>query len=128
MNRCKRAAVTLLALAAEKYGDRIGEEQEILTCVADSVIDVYGAESAMLRALQAADTLQADAARVAAHDAALRIQAAARQVLGALFEGEERKTRVQSFDRLLAPQPLDTIALRRRIADAVVANQGYIFR
>jgi alkylation response protein AidB-like acyl-CoA dehydrogenase len=129
VNRCKRATVSVLVLAATKYGERISEEQEVLTSIADSVIDVFGAESATLRAMQSSvPALPADAARVAAHDAALRIQGFVRQALGAIFEGEELKTRVQSVDRLLAPPPLDTIALRRRIADAVVENQGYIFR
>jgi len=133
VNRCKKVAVSLLEMAAMKYGQGLGDEQEVLTCIADCVIDVFGAESAMLRAMQAREAsakagLLMDAARVAAHDAALRAQASARQALGALVEGEELKTRVQGTDRLLAPPPIDTIALRRRIADAVVEHQGYIFR
>ena len=128
VTHCKTAVVSLLGIAAMKYGERIADEQEILTGIADGIIEVYGAESAMLRAMQSGDGLQMDAAHVAAHDAALRVQASARQALGALFKGDELKSRVEASDRQLTPPALDTIAIRRRIADAVVEHQRYIFR
>lgn len=46
----KKLALAVLGLAALKYGKQIEEEQEVLAVAADILIDVFAAESALLRA------------------------------------------------------------------------------
>ena len=100
--------------------------------LADMLIDTYSAESVLLRASANANaspsgSLQADAARVFINDAAMRIDASARQALAAMVEGDMLRTTVAALRRLFKQMPINTAALRRRIADAAVARGGYPF-
>jgi len=105
----------------------------VLMHVADILIEVFAAESAVLRARAAAAAgasraaLHADAARVYVNDAAMRIDVSARQALGAMVEGDTLRVALAALRRLLKTTPVNTAALRRRIAEETVSCGGYIF-
>ena len=61
------------------------------------------------------------------NDAAMRIDAAARQALATMTEGDTLRTMLAALRRVLKVSPINTTALRRRLADATVAHGGYIF-
>jgi hypothetical protein len=115
----------------QTYGVKLADQQEVLTYCADILIDVYSAESAVLRALSAQSgskaSLHADAARVFVHDAAGRIEVAAREALAAMTAGDALRTMLAGLRRLLKVTPIDTVTLRRRLADEAVARGGYFF-
>ena len=123
----------VLGLAMQTYRDKLPEQQEVLMHLADMLIDTYAAESALLRATVSASNriagapLQADATRVLVSDAAMRIEAAARQALAAMLDGDTLRTMVAALRRLFRQMPVNTAALRRRLADEAVATGGYIF-
>ena len=56
----------VLGTAMQTYGDKLTDQQEVLTLAADIIIDVFAAESALLRAAQAvaSSTLGVAAAEV----------------------------------------------------------------
>jgi hypothetical protein len=97
------------------------------------LIDTYAAESALLRARRSAASgeaiadLQADAARVYVNDAAGRIELAARTSLAAMAEGDVLRTQLAALRRLLKVMPINTVAARRRLAEASVQKGGYLF-
>jgi alkylation response protein AidB-like acyl-CoA dehydrogenase len=130
----KKVGLMALGLAMQRYGDEIAEQQEVLISIADIVIAIACAESALLRAasLEGAPggtpALHADAASIFVNDAAWTIEAAARQTLAALAEGDTLRTHLAALRRLLKVTPLDTVARRRRIADETVLRGGYIFQ
>jgi hypothetical protein len=111
----------------QTYGDKLADEQEVLSGAADIIIDVYAAESAVLRAAQAAAGLHAEAAAIIVNDAAGRIEIAARNALAAMTDGDMRRTLLAALRRLMKVAPVNTVALRRRIADAVAGQKGYPF-
>jgi alkylation response protein AidB-like acyl-CoA dehydrogenase len=129
----KKVVLMLAGTAMQRYGEKLQDEQEVLTYLADILIDTYTAESALLRALRGlADgaptaELQADAASVYVHEAAGRIELAARQCLAAMSEGDTLRTQLAALRRLLKVTPANTVAMRRRLADAMVAKGGYLF-
>jgi hypothetical protein len=96
-------------------------------------MDVYAAESAVLRAEAAGlaanprAALHADAARTFVNDAALRVEASARQALAIMAEGDTLRTMLSALKRLSKTQPINTAALRRRLADETVAKGAYPF-
>ena len=98
---------------------------------ADILMDVFAAESAMLRAQAAATanhpqaSLHVDAARTAVNDAAMRVDASARQALAAMVEGDALRTTLAALRRLLKVTPTNTVALRRRLADETVKRGCY---
>jgi alkylation response protein AidB-like acyl-CoA dehydrogenase len=129
----KKTALMVFGVAMQTYGQKLTDEQEVLMHLADIAIDVYGAESAVLRALAASErqdrraALHVDAAQVFVNDAALRIEASARQALAAITEGDTLRTMLAALRRVLKVTPVNTVAARRRIADDTVSRGGYPF-
>ena len=127
----KKVALLAFGAAMQHFGARLQDEQETLLWLADLAIDTYAAESAMLRAQAVsslpAGPLHADAARTVVSDAALRVEMTARQVLAAMSEGDTLRTHLAALRRVLKVTPADTVAARRRLADATVQRGAYIF-
>ena len=59
------------------------------------------------------------------NDAAARIEACGRQALAAMAEGDTLRTMLAGARRLFKWTPINTVALRRRLADEAVARRGY---
>jgi alkylation response protein AidB-like acyl-CoA dehydrogenase len=129
----KKAALMMLGTAMQTFGTKLSDEQEVLSYIADIITDAYAAESAVLRAREAASSgisqaaLHEDAARVFVNDAAQRIEASAKSALAAMSEGDTLRTLLAALRRLMKVTPVNTIALRRRLADATTDRGGYIF-
>jgi alkylation response protein AidB-like acyl-CoA dehydrogenase len=122
----------VIGTAMQTYGETLTDQQEVLSYAADILIDIYLAESAVLRAREAIAThhakadLQAAAARVFVNDAALRVENAARSALAAMAEGDTLRTLLAALRRVLKVTPINTVALRRTLADAATQNGGYV--
>jgi hypothetical protein len=125
--RIKSLAMAMLSETAAAYRDDVRDQQELLGHIADVVIDAYAVESAAARAEKLRATRGADAAdpaldsvRVFVTDAIDRVVHSARQVTRAL--GAERSRSMRALiARLGEFDGVDTVAARRRIADAVIA-------
>ena len=72
--------------------------------------------------------LHEDAARVFVNDASGRVEASAKQALAATADGDMLRTHLAALRRLLKWTPVNTVAMRRRLADATVAKGAYLFR
>lgn len=130
--RSKRLVAFALGRARAVYGDALTSEQEVLGHIADITIEVYALESALLRTEklvttrgESASVTPIDITRVYANDAAHRMEHFAKQVVAALaVEG----TGGDLFDlvrRLTGHTTFNTVAARRRIADAVIKAGRY---
>jgi alkylation response protein AidB-like acyl-CoA dehydrogenase len=133
VDRSSSAALTVLEYARQVCGDRFADEQEIAMGLADILADVLTADSVVLRAQAAAASgvagaaLQADAARAFVNDAAIRMSVAARQTVAAIAELDSAPGHTVP-DLPAWPAPINTVALRRRIADEAVRRGAYPFR
>jgi alkylation response protein AidB-like acyl-CoA dehydrogenase len=134
----KKVALMVLGTAMQTYGEKLADEQEVLIAAADIIIDVYGAESALLRAAralqpgaarsgQAGSELHEAAARVFINDAVARVEASAKTALAAMADGDMLRTLLAALRRLLKVTPINTVALRRTLADATVDRRSYPF-
>jgi alkylation response protein AidB-like acyl-CoA dehydrogenase len=126
----KKVALMVLGTAMETYGQKLTDEQEVLSFAADILIEVYAAESAVLRAravaaLHAAPLHEA-AARVYVNDAASRVESSAKSALAAMTDGDTLRVLLAALRRLLKVAPINTVVLRRQLADATVASGRYI--
>jgi len=128
----KKVALMVIGTALQTFGDRLETEQEVLSFAADVLIDTYAAESAVARASAAARqrhglaALHEAAARVFVAEAAGRVDAAAKSALAATVEGDTLRTLLAALRRVLKPNPVNTVRLRRQLAEAVT-ERGYIF-
>src|SRR5215212_9824863 len=129
----RKTALMVFGLAMQTYGQKLTDEQEVLMHLADITIDLFSAESATLRAIAATErasaraALHQDAARVFVNDAAMRIEASARQALGAMVDGDTLRTMLAALRRVMKVTPTNTVAARRRLADATVERGAYLF-
>ena len=128
----KKVALMVLGTAMQTYGPKLTDEQEVLSYAADIMIDTFAAESAVLRASAAAAgslprvEFHEAAARIFVNDAAQRIDAAARSALAAMADGDTLRTLLAALRRVLKVTPVNTVALRRQLADATVERGRYI--
>ena len=128
----KKAALMTLGLAVQKFGQELQEQQEILGLFADIAMEVYALESTLLRARKGASTrgedenaLPAVALRCFAQDALDRIEVGARRLLAAVEEGDTLRTMLAALRRFTKRETIDTVALRRRIAEAAIERGSY---
>ena len=127
----KKVALMVLGTAMQTYGEKLTDQQEVLTLAADIIIDVYAAESVLLRAAHMSgnrSALGVAAAEVYISDAAGRIEIGARNALAAMSEGDTLRTLLAALRRLLKPVPINTVARRRQIADVIIDRRAYPYR
>src|SRR5688572_9837556 len=129
----KKIVLMVAGSAMQRYGTKIEQEQEVLSYLADILTDTYAAESAMLRARDAVTRkvpnagMHQFAACITVNEAAGRIELAARSALAAMADGDVLRTQLAALRRLMKITPVNTVAMRRQLADAAVAQGGYIF-
>jgi alkylation response protein AidB-like acyl-CoA dehydrogenase len=127
----KKVALMVLGTAMQTYGHKLTDEQEVLSYAADIVIDVFAAESAVLRAQAAVSSghtqqmLHVAAARVFVNEAADRVGSAARHALAAMADGDTLRVLLAAERRLLKAVAVNTVALRRVLADRASAEGRY---
>jgi butyryl-CoA dehydrogenase len=120
--------------AVQKFREKLAEEQELIGALANMVMEIYAMESCLLRAQKAAATkgesatqAMIDAARVFINGAAERVEHEAKRAIAAVHEGDMLTTQMAVLKRFGKRAPVDTIALRRRVAAAVQAQDRYSF-
>jgi len=134
VEQARKQTLFAAGVAAQKHGQSLEEEQEVLAWLADMVIQTYAMESAVLRAAKAG--AKVGEAGVAARRAAARlaietgmpiIEAAAKQVLTASAQGEELRSMLSMHRKLTRREPFDVRAEGRLLAAAVLDAEGYPF-
>ena len=134
MQNAKKVALMTLGTAAQKYMMGLADEQEVLLGVADIIMDTYAMESAILRtqkmaASQSEDILAryVDMTRVFCNDAVERIETSAKNTLAAMAEGDELRTLLAALRRFTKMTPMNTVAARQRIANAMIEANKYVY-
>jgi alkylation response protein AidB-like acyl-CoA dehydrogenase len=120
--------------AVQKFREKLAEEQELIAALANIVMEIYAMESCLLRTQKAAaakgeSAMQnmIDATRVFISDAAERVDSEAKRSIAAVHEGDMLTTQMAVLKRFGKRAAVDTIALRRRVAATVQAQDRYPF-
>jgi alkylation response protein AidB-like acyl-CoA dehydrogenase len=118
--------ITLLAmgLAYQKFLAELEKQQEVLMGIADLVTEVFAMESALLRSRKTGTG--ADLCAVLLRDGMARVEVTARTVLAACSAGDALRTNMAVLRRFAKYEPVDSVALRRRIADRLLAAGRYV--
>jgi alkylation response protein AidB-like acyl-CoA dehydrogenase len=130
----KKIALIVVGAAVQKYMVKLAEEQEILGLISDMVIEVFAMESALLRTLKSMEKfgdersqVQKAMAKVYINDAFERVVGFAKQALSTIAEGDTLRTQLAALRKLTRFTPVNTVLLRREIAEAVVKMGRYPF-
>ncbi|MFC2165800.1 acyl-CoA dehydrogenase family protein [Acidobacteriota bacterium] len=130
----KKIALMVTGLAAQKYQQKIGDEQEIMARLADIIIEIFAMESGLLRALKKITEAGEDkaipqiaAVKVNVDETIPRIETWAKQILAYMSEGDILKLQLGGVKKLASYQPIDSISLKRAIADEIIEQESYPF-
>jgi hypothetical protein len=132
VSMAKKIGLLAAGAATQKYMEKLAGQQEIVALIADIIIEVFAMESALLRTLKKAhkegedkSRIQIAATRVYINDAFEKVDWYAKQIFAAVSEGEELRTQLMALKRLAKATPINSIALRREIADTVIPVARY---
>ena len=128
----KKIGLMAAGLATQKYMEKLRDEQEIVALIADMVIEIFAMESALLRTLKKVEKSGEEEARIHLASTKVYIDGAfpkvellARQVLGAVSQGDELRTQLSGLKKFTRYTPINAVALRREIADSVLSVSRY---
>jgi hypothetical protein len=120
--------------AVQKLMMKIDKEQEILMNLADMSIEVFNAESVLLRVMkivdqqgEAAAGLYLDIMRTYLYDAADRVNKNGKDAINSFADGDEMRMMLMGLKRFTKADPFNSKESRRRIADRMIAENKYCF-
>jgi butyryl-CoA dehydrogenase len=124
VGNAKKIALFLLAIAFEKFGAGMDKQQEVVAAIADVIMEVFAMESVQLRSQK--HSIAADICAVMLPDAMARIEVSARPVIAACSEGDAMRANLAILRRFAKFEPVDSIALRRRVAGRLLNAGRYV--
>jgi len=130
----KKAALLVAGAAVQKLMATLSKEQEILMNIADMLIGIYTAESALLRAEklvsmrgEAACATQIDMVRVYFNDTADNIAKYGKDAITSFAEGDELRMMLLGIKRFTKTEVFNAKDARQRIAKVVTDENKYPF-
>jgi alkylation response protein AidB-like acyl-CoA dehydrogenase len=124
VSNARKIGLLLIALAFEKYGLELEKHQEVVAGIADVIMEIFAMESAQLRSQKNANA--GDICAALLPDAMARIEMFARPILAACSEGDALRANTAILRRFAKYEPVDTIALRERIAERLLDAGRYV--
>ena len=133
VKNAKKIVLLGAGLAAQKFMQKLENEQEILANLADMVAEVYNMESAILRTEKAINSTGEENNKqkllyteVYVQEAFNRIEADAKEILIAVEEGDNLRMMLSSLRKLTRHTPINVIAKKREIAQIIIDAERYV--
>ncbi|MFA8437380.1 acyl-CoA dehydrogenase family protein [Pueribacillus sp. YX66] len=129
----KKVFLAVAGMALQKFAQKIEHEQEILANAADIVSEIYAMESAVLRTEKAINKDGLEKAKqklllteVFCQEAFNKIEAHAKESLLYVEEGDNLRMMLSVLRKLTRHNPINVIAKKREIADAIIEAERYV--
>jgi alkylation response protein AidB-like acyl-CoA dehydrogenase len=130
----KKAALMVAGAAVQKFMTKLSEEQEILMHLADMLIEVYVAESTLLRVEKLSGIrgennceIEKNMAMIYLHQAVEKAAYSGKQAIYGFAAGDELKLMLLGLKRFTKIDPYNLKAARRKVADHVIDRGEYPF-
>ena len=134
LKKLKKAILMTAGKAAQHYAMEIEKEQEVLMNLANMVIEVYTAESAILRSEKLAakngeETVehQINMSKLFLYSAIKNCQRCGEEVILSFTEGDEQRMLLMGLKRFTKGYNINTKQLRRSIAVKLIEENKYCF-
>jgi alkylation response protein AidB-like acyl-CoA dehydrogenase len=134
LKKLKKVFLMVGGKAAMALQDKIEDEQEVMMNLADVMIEIYAAESAILRTeklvgIQGEEACKNQIAmsQVYLSEAVDKINAAAKEAIASFAKGDEQKVMLMGLKRFTKIDLINTKELRRQIADYMIEQGKYPF-
>ncbi|HEV7621216.1 MAG TPA: acyl-CoA dehydrogenase family protein, partial [Flavisolibacter sp.] len=115
VNNFKKAVLLTAGAAVQKLMMKLDSEQEVLMNLADMAIDIYHAESVLLRVMKLVEKngeentrYQTDMLRIFLYDAADRISKSGKDAINSFSEGDEQRMLLMGLKRFTKTEPFNT--------------------
>jgi alkylation response protein AidB-like acyl-CoA dehydrogenase len=133
--RLKKVFLMVAGSAVQKFGPELEEHQQLLLAASDILIEIYMAESAILRTEKNADRHGEDSQKeqiamtqLYLYQASKIIQARAEEGISSFAEGDEQRMMLMGLKRFTKYVNMPNIvALRDVVADKVTSSNKYPF-
>jgi alkylation response protein AidB-like acyl-CoA dehydrogenase len=129
----KKIALMVAGLAAQKFGQKLEKEQEVLVNIADIISNVYAMESALLRTEKAIQKsgLEKNKQKVLytqifCQEAFNEIEAHAKETIVAVEQGDTLRMMLSALRKFTRHTPINVIAKKREAAAALIEAERYI--
>jgi alkylation response protein AidB-like acyl-CoA dehydrogenase len=129
----KKIFLMIAGTSAQKYGEKLQKEQEMLANIADVVNEIFNIESCVLRTEKAInkDGLEKSNQKllmteVYSQEAFNRIESIAKESLVALEEGDSLRTMLSILKKLTRHTPINLISKKREVAKLVIEQEKYV--
>ncbi|MFH0760537.1 MAG: acyl-CoA dehydrogenase family protein [Bacteroidota bacterium] len=130
----KQLALCLIHAASQKFQRNLIMEQEILINLSDIIMNIYVAESTLLRVRKIesmkgseAAAIYRDILNVNLYDATAAIYRSSMDAVNSLSEGDERTALVKGIKYWTVTDPVNIRDARRRIAAVLIEENRYTF-
>ncbi len=135
LKNLKKVFLMISGAGVQKYGTELEEHQQMLLAVADILIEVYMAESAVLRAEKnigvyglEAQEHQVALSQLYLYQAVEKISTKGREAILGFAEGDEQKALLMGLKRFTKYMEYpNVIALRNKVAEKLTAENVYCF-
>ena len=131
LKNAKKAFLLVAGGAVQKLMAKMKDEQEIIMNCADILIDIYTAESLLLRVKkivekgEKTDPVYIDILKVYFNDAMNRVYVNGKDALQSFAEGDELRIMQMGLKRFTKYEPVNVKEARRRIAAKVLESNKY---
>lgn len=133
--KLKKVFLMVAGYAVQKYGTELEEHQQLLMAASDILIEIYMAESAILRTEKNVKRSGADAqkeqiamSQLYLYNAVDKISLKAKEAIVSAAEGDEQRMMLMGLKRFTKYQNMpNVVALRNTIAEKVTEENTYPF-
>jgi len=132
IEKAKKIFLFVGGYGVQKYQLALEKEQEVLSNVADMIIEIYAMESCLLRAQKQLAKNEEKAqhkvlmTRAYVNDAFTKIELLARETLAYMEQGDMLRTQLSILKKLTRYTPQNVVGLKRDLANHVLDQEGYV--
>lgn len=130
----KKAILMVAGAAAQKFMQKLKDEQEIIMNVTDMMIQLFVSESVLLRTQKLISSKGEEEAepfidmtKVFINDAVDKLNVYGKQAIASFAEGDERRMMLMGLKRFTKFDPVNSKQLRRNIANRLIEANKYCF-
>tara|TARA_R110002096_G_scaffold240801_4_gene432703 strand:+ start:255 stop:2063 length:1809 start_codon:yes stop_codon:yes gene_type:complete len=134
LRNLKKVFLMIGGKAAKDLGTKLDQEQEIMMNLADIMIEIYAAESTLLRTESLLNKNGEEAVKnhiavtkVYLYEAVEKIQSAGKEAIMSFTKGDEQKMLLMGLKRFTKYENANTKELRREIAASLISQGKYFF-
>ena len=129
VTNAKKATLLALGIAYQRFMADLDQQQEVLAAITDMSMAVFAMESMLLRTRKMQEngkgSFAADMTAVYFREAMEQIESSAKQIIAASMEGDAMRTSLAALRRFTRIEPVNSIALRQKIANRLLEVGRY---